>query len=57
MKKLTYFLFHRSFAVAVSLLIQIAVLVLMIGKFSESFPYFYWICIFASFLAALWIVS
>lgn len=57
MKKLLYFLTHRSVMVAVSLLVQIAVLVLMIVKFSESFKYFYWICIFVSFLAALGIIS
>ena len=57
MKKLLYFLFHRSVIVAVSLLVQIAVLVLMIVKFSESFTQFYWVCIFVSFLAALGIVS
>ena len=57
MKKLLYFLTHRSVIVAVSLLIQIAILVLMIVKFSENFKYFYWICIFVSFLAALGIVS
>jgi len=57
MKKLLYFLCHRSVMVAVSLLAQIAVLVLMIVKFSESFTQFYWICIFVSFLAAIGIVS
>lgn len=57
MKKLLYFLTHRSVIVAVSLLAQIAVLMLMIFKFSESFTYFYWICVFVSFLAALGIVS
>ena len=57
MKKLLYFLTHRSVIVAVSLLAQIAVLMLMIFKFSESFTYFYWICVFISFLAALGIVS
>ena len=57
MKKLLYFLFHRSVIVAVSLLAQIAVLVLMIVRFSESFTQFYWICILVSFLAAVGIVS
>lgn len=57
MKKLLYFLFHRSVIVAISLLVQIAVLVLMIVKFSESFTQFYWVCIFVSFLAAIGIVS
>lgn len=57
MKKLLYFLTHRSVIVAVSLLMQIAVLVLMIVKFSENFKYFYWVCILVSFLAALGIVS
>ena len=57
MNKLLYFLFHRSVIVAVALLAQIAVLVLMVVKFSESFTQFYWICILISFLAALGIVS
>ncbi|MBE6972918.1 MAG: cardiolipin synthase [Ruminococcaceae bacterium] len=57
MKKLLYFLCHRSVIVAVSLLAQIAVLVLMIVRFSESFTQFYWICILVSFLAAIGIVS
>lgn len=57
MKKLLYFLFHRSVIVAVSLLAQIAVLMLMIVKFSESFTQFYWVCIFVSFLAAIGIVG
>ena len=57
MKKLLYFLCHRSVVVAVSLMAQIAVLVLMIVKFSENFTQFYWICIFVSFLAAIGIVS
>ena len=57
MKKLLYFLTHRSVIVAVSLLVQIAILVLMIVRFSENFTQFYWVCIFVSFLAALGIVS
>lgn len=57
MKKLLYFLTHRSVMVALSLLTQIAVLVLMIVRFSENFTQFYWVCIFVSFLAALGIVS
>ena len=57
MKKLLYFLFHRSVLVALSLLAQIAVLVLMIVIFSENFTQFYWACIFISFLAAIGIVS
>ena len=40
MKKLVYILFHRSIIIGVSLLIQIAVLMLMIVKFSESFAQF-----------------
>ena len=55
--KLLYVLFHRSVLVALSLLSQIAVLVLVIVKFSESFTQFYWICILVSFLAALGIIS
>lgn len=57
MKKILYFLSHRLVVVGVALLMQLAVFVVMIGIFSESFTEFYWICILLSFLATLGIIS
>lgn len=57
MKKVLYLLGHRSVLVGLSLLTQVAVFVLMIVTFSESFSQFYWVCILASFLAALGIIT
>ena len=57
MKKIVYILFHRSIIVGLSLLIQIAVMALMIVKFSESFAQFYWVCVIVSLAAALWILG
>ena len=57
MKKVLYFLGHRSVLVALALVMQIAVFVLMIVTFSEHFEQFYWICILISFLAALGIIT
>ncbi len=57
MKRMLYFLGHRSVLVALALLTQIAVFVLMIVTFSEHFEQFYWVCILASFLAALGIIT
>lgn len=57
MKKILYFLFHRSVLIAVSLLAQIITLLVMIVAFSEHMQAFYWCCILLSILAALLIVS
>lgn len=57
MKKLLYFLTHRSVIVAGALLVQMAVLALMIAKFSESMSKFYWVGILVSLLLAIGIVS
>ena len=57
MKKVLYLLGHRSVLVAVSLLTQIAVFVLMISAFSESFTQFYWVCILVSIVSALGIIA
>lgn len=57
MKKLLYALSHRSVVVGLSLLMQLAVFMIVIGFFSESFSQFYWVCILVSFAAALGIVN
>jgi len=56
-KKFLYLILHRSVFVAVSLLVQILILVVIIFRFSEYTQLFYWCCILASFLAALAICS
>lgn len=57
MKKMVSLLVHRAFLAGVMLLIQLAVLLLFIVKFNDSFVYFYWISIGLSVMAVLWIVS
>ena len=39
------------------LVAQVAVLFVMVNEFTAHFDYFYWFCIFVSFLATVWIVS
>ena len=56
MKKILYSLFSRFALVAVSIVAQVAVLAVMIGRFSARFTEFYWICMLMSFAAALAIV-
>lgn len=57
MKKILYFMFHRSVLVGLALLAQIAILLIMVLSFSEYTEIFYWCCICLSFLAALLIVG
>lgn len=57
LKKFFYILSHRSFLVALSLLTQIATLVILIAAFSEYANYFYWCCILVSVAAALAIIG
>ena len=57
MKKLLYILFHRSVFVGLSLLAQIATLLVMVVTFSEYTETFYWCLIAISVLAALAIVG
>ena len=40
-----------------ALVAQVAVLFVMVNEFTAHFDYFYWFCIFVSFLATVWIVS
>lgn len=57
LKKIHYFLFHRSVLVALSLLLQIGALAGMILAFSEHALSFYWACIGLSILSALLILG
>lgn len=57
MKKLLYFLFHRSVLISVSIIAQFLALFYGIVIFSEYTQIFYWCCILASILAALGIIS
>lgn len=57
MKKLLYILFHRSVFVGLSLLAQIATLLVMVVTFSEYTETFYWCLVAISVLAALAIVG
>ena len=57
MKKILYILFHRSVFVGLSLLAQIATLLVMVVTFSEYTETFYWCLIAISVLAALAIVG
>lgn len=56
-KKVLSFLFHRLTLTALLLVVQLALLVLMMVRFSDYFVYFYWFCIFLSVATVLWIVS
>ena len=56
-RKIKYILFHRSVLAGLALVAQVAVLFVMVNEFTAHFDYFYWFCIFVSFLATVWIVS
>ena len=56
-RKIKYILFHRSALAGLALVAQVAVLFVMVNEFTAHFDYFYWFCIFVSFLATVWIVS
>ena len=57
MKKLASIFFHRLTMTALLLVVQLALLLAMMGRFSAYFVYFYWFCIALSVAAVLWIVG
>ncbi len=57
MKKLASLLFHRLTMTALLLVLQFALLIVMMVRFSAYFVYFYWFCIALSLVAVLWIVG
>ena len=52
-RKIKYILFHRSVLAGLALVAQVAVLFVMVNEFTAHFDYFYWFCIFVSFLATV----
>lgn len=57
MKKVLKVLLHRVVLVALSLAIQVLILIIMIIKFNQYFVYFYAICILTSLLVLLYIIN
>lgn len=57
MKKLGSILFHRLVLAAVGIILQVALLILMMVRFSQYFIPFYWCAVAASIAAVVWIVS
>ena len=57
MKKVLYYLFHRSVLVALSILLQVATLVAMVVYFSEYTETMYWFFILISVVASLLIIG
>ena len=57
MKKIVFLLFHRSFTVGMSLLLQVLTIVFVVGQFSMYREVFYWGFIILSMLVTLWILS
>ena len=55
MKKLASIFFHRLTMTALLLVVQLALLLAMMGRFSAYFVYFYWFCIALSVAAVVWI--
>lgn len=57
MKAIIKFLYRRIVLISVAIILQFAVLVEIIYRFNNYFVYFYWISIFASIAAVLWIIN
>lgn len=57
MRKLVKLLHHRVFLVAVSIVVQLAVLLIVLLRFNEYSRQFNWICMGFSFLIVIWIVG
>ncbi|NLJ81339.1 MAG: cardiolipin synthase [Firmicutes bacterium] len=57
MKKISSILFHRVFFIALALVVQVAALILMIGRFSNYFPELYGLTTALSAVAVLAIAS
>ena len=57
MKRVGAFLRHRVVLTAFGILLQLAVLFLMMARFSEYFIPFYWAVVILSVLAVLWLIS
>jgi len=57
MKAIIKFLYRRIVLIAVAIILQFGVLIEMVYRFNSYFAYFYWISIFASMVAVLWIIN
>lgn len=57
MKKLLYYLFHRTALVALLLILQVALFGVAIVRFSDYFVYFYFLCVLLSVFVVLHIVN
>lgn len=57
MKKLGSLLLHRVVLTGLGIVLQLAVLVLMMARFSQYFIPFYWAMVILSMAAVLWLVS
>lgn len=57
MRRLLRFLFSRVVIFSLAILVQLAVLLLVIWKFSSYFPLFYAVCLLASLIAVVIIVN
>ena len=57
MKSVIKFLYRRIVLISLAIILQLAILIGIISKFNEYFVYFYWISLFASIVAVLWIIN
>ena len=57
MKKLLYYLFHRTALVALLLILQVALFGVAIVRFSDYFVYFYFLCVLLSIFLVMHIVN
>ncbi len=57
MKAIIKFLYRRIVLISVAIILQFTVLIEIISRFNTYFVYFYWISIFASIVAVLWIIN
>lgn len=57
MKGIVEFLYRRIVLISIAIILQLAVLIGIISKFSQYFVYFYWISLFVSMVAVLWIIN
>ena len=57
LKKILSLLFHRTVLVAITLLLQVGLLMAMVLRFSDYFVYFYLLCVAVSLLTVLHIIG
>lgn len=57
MKAIIKFLYRRIVLISVAIVLQFIVFIEIVSRFNNYFVYFYWISIFASIFAVLWIIN